>query len=149
MRWTWGLSTLLLVVLSVSTSKKSRLDAMGLVLGRTDVQGWLVEDSPEHEPPMLPKYYSLQWHATVINVPDTVLDLDSTMTFWRGYPGRTPNYAFFIGQEDLDRRVARLERAMGPLEPVGKAEPGAVDRFVHWLNPVNRNEVITVMRVRP
>jgi hypothetical protein len=29
---------------------------------------------------------------------------------------------------------------------VGVAEPGLVDRFVHWLNPVNRNETITVMR---
>lgn len=146
--WTWGVSTLLLGVLCFTTSKQSRLEAMRLVKDRTDVEGWVVEDSPEHEPPMLPKYYCLHWEATVVDMPDTTFNIDSTMTFWRGHPGRTPNYAFLIGQEDLQRRIARLEGAMGPLAHVGQAEPGFVDRFVHWLNPVNRNEVITVMRVR-
>lgn len=146
--WTWGLSSVLLVVLCFTTSKKSRIDAMRLVRDRADVQGWVVEDTPEHEPPMLPKYYCLHWNATVIDMPDTTFDLDSTMTFWRRYPGRTPNYAFLIGPEGLDQRIERLERSMGPLERIGTSEPGFVDRFVHWLNPVNRNEVITVMRVK-
>jgi hypothetical protein len=148
MVWTLSLNALLLVLLTISTSKRSRVDAMTLLLGRTDVKGWIVEDSPEHEPPMLPKYYSLQWPATVINVADTTLDLDSTMTLWRTTPRLTPNYAFLIGNEDLPARTARLERAMGPLETVGVAQPGLLDRLVHWLNPVNRNETITVVRVR-
>jgi hypothetical protein len=29
----------------------------------------------------------------------------------------------------------------------GRAEPGLLDRTVHWLNPVNRNETIVIARV--
>jgi hypothetical protein len=38
---------------------------------------------------------------------------------------------------------------MGPLRVIGRAEPGLVDRVVHWLNPVNRNEAIVVARTAP
>ena len=27
---------------------------------------------------------------------------------------------------------------------IGRAEPGLLDRVMHWLNPVNRNVVITI-----
>jgi hypothetical protein len=145
--WTWGLSTVVLVVLSMNTSKRSRVEAMGMLLHRDDVRGWVVEDTPEHEPPMLPKYYGLQWRAAVLDVADTAMALDSAVAHL-ATAGLAPNYAFFIGQEDLPVRMARVEQALGPLDLVGVAEPGLVDRFVHWLNPVNRNETITVMRTK-
>ena len=148
MVWTLSVNALLLLLFTFSTSKRSRVDAMTLLLGRTDVQGWIVVDSPQHEPPMLPKYYSLQWPATVINVADTNVDLDSTMAVWRAKPGLTPNYAFLIGNEELPARMARIQHAMGPVTVVGVARPGAVDLLVHWLNPVNRNETITVLKVQ-
>ena len=40
-----------------------------------------------------------------------------------------------------------MERQLGRLTLIGAAEPGLVDRLVHWLNPVNRNEMITVYRL--
>jgi hypothetical protein len=45
--------------------------------------------------------------------------------------------------------MQRAEQAMGPLRVIGRAEPGLVDRVVHWLNPVNRNEAIVVARTAP
>ena len=48
--------------------------------------------------------------------------------------------------EDLPQRMARVIAATGPLEVVAVARPGLVDRVVHWLNPVNRNEAILVTR---
>jgi hypothetical protein len=38
---------------------------------------------------------------------------------------------------------------MGPLHVVAVARPGLLDRVVHALNPVNRNETIIVMRKDP
>ena len=52
----------------------------------------------------------------------------------------------FFGTEDLVDRMARVTVAMGPLEVIGVAEPGVLDRTVHWLNPVNRNEAILIAR---
>lgn len=55
---------------------------------------------------------------------------------------RKPGVALFIGAEDLQARVQRVERALGPLTYIGTAEPGLLDRTLHWLNPVNRNVAI-------
>jgi hypothetical protein len=50
--------------------------------------------------------------------------------------------------EDLPSRMSRTIAAMGPLEVIGVASPGLLDRTIHWLNPVNRNEAIIVARTR-
>ena len=142
--WTWSLNLLLLVVLTFSYSKRSRVEAMTLLHGRTDVQGLVVEDSAEGEAPMTPLFYLGNWNVTVVPWTDPQADLAGELD---RYPDlQRPNYVVFIGEEDLDARVARTEAAMGPLELVGKAQPGLVDQVVHWLNPVNRNEVLQVMR---
>jgi hypothetical protein len=59
-----------------------------------------------------------------------------------------PNIILFIGEEELEDRMARVERSVGPLEVLYRAEPGTLDRLVHWVNEVNRNETITVARVQ-
>ena len=62
---------------------------------------------------------------------------------------RAPDVVLFVGMEDLAERMARITRAMGPLHVVAVARPGLLDRVVHALNPVNRNETIIVMRKDP
>jgi hypothetical protein len=62
-------------------------------------------------------------------------------------PERRPNVVMFIGLEDLEGRKHRVEQAVGALQEVGTARPGLLDRFVHWLNPVNRNETIITFRI--
>ena len=62
---------------------------------------------------------------------------------------RRPDIALFIGQENLVERIARMEAEYGAVEIIGRSDPGFVDRVVHWLNPVNRNETIVLARLRP
>ena len=62
-------------------------------------------------------------------------------------PPRRPNTVCFVGTDDLAQRRMAMERQLGRLTLIGAAEPGLVDRLVHWLNPVNRNESITVYRL--
>ena len=115
--------------------------------GRSDVQGMVVEDTAEGEAPMTPLFYLGRWDVTVVPWTDPQADL--SMELARYPDDRRPNYVIFIGEEDLDERVARTEAVMGRLQLVGRAEPGLVDQVVHWLNPVNRNEVLQVMRTTP
>jgi hypothetical protein len=42
--------------------------------------------------------------------------------------------------------MQRANETIGPLTVIDRAEPGLVDKVVHWLNPVNRNETIVVAR---
>lgn len=145
--FTWGLNTVLLVVLCLSYSKRSRVEALYLLRSQNDIAGIVMEDSAEGESPMPPLFYWGHWQATV--VPWTSADADLAEALATFPPDRRPNAVLFFGTEDLDERMQRAEQAMGPLRVIGRAEPGLVDRVVHWLNPVNRNEAIVVARTAP
>jgi hypothetical protein len=145
MAWTWGLNILLLVPLCFSYSKRERVEAMLMLRGR-DVQGIIIEDTAEKDPPMLPLFYSGHWGVTQQFLTDPATDIRSFAE--QPPPGHRANVVLFIGQEDLPARKARMEAALGPLRPIGVAEPGLLDKVVHWLNPINRNVVILVYAVQ-
>jgi hypothetical protein len=145
LRWTWGLNIVMLVILCLSFSKRSRVLAQVMLRDR-EVRGMIIEDSNEGEAPMPPLFYSGHWTATVLPWTDPSSDLGAELA---RYPDNVrPNYVLFYGVEDLPSRMQRTIAAMGPLEVVGVARPGLLDRTIHWLNPVNRNEAIIVARIR-
>lgn len=145
MRFTWGLNTVILVVLCFSFSKRSRVEAMEILREQPEVKGIIVEDTYEHGPPMMPLFYLDDYEVGVIEVADTTFDLPSTIANY--VPERQADHVLFFGLEDLEARRARMEGIVGPLTEVGRARPGFLDRTVHWLNPVNRNETIVVTRM--
>ena len=145
LRWTWAINIPLLIGLSLSSGKRSRVEAMSMLREIQDVRGIVIEDSHEHEPPQAPLFYLGKWDATLLYVPDTLSDFRATLTKFG--PAVRPNVVFFIGDEDLAYRVAWMERQTGELDLVGTAMPGLLDRTVHWLNPVNRNEAIAIYRL--
>ena len=145
LRWTWGLNAALLVVLCFSYSKRSRVMAQVMLKDR-EVRGMVIEDSAEGEAPMPPLFYSGHWKATAMPWTDPSADLAAELA--RFPAEQRPNIVLFCGTEELPQRMQRTMLAMGPLEIIGVAQPGLLDRTVHWLNPVNRNEAIVVARVR-
>jgi hypothetical protein len=145
LRWTWGLNIVLLVLLCFSFSKRSRVVAQVMLQG-LEVRGMVIEDSAEGEAPMPPLFYSGHWTATVLPWTDPSADLEAELA---RYPEHLrPNYILFHSDKDLPARMHRMIKAAGPLEVIGVARPGLLDRTIHWLNPVNRNEAIIVTRVR-
>jgi hypothetical protein len=143
--FTWAINTIALLLLCFSYSKRSRVEAMAALNDVPDVRGILIEGTFDQTAPMPPLFYGRQWSTTIEPWTDPTADLAARLT---AFPDSTlPNYVFFIGEEELPQRIARITNAMGPLTLVQRAEPGALDRLVHWLNPVNRNEVILVTKV--
>ena len=145
MTFVWVLNAILLLPITISYSKRSRCEAVYALRQQPWAQGIVVEDSREHEPPQVPLFYWGRWNASLEYVADTTVDLRAAIE--RNAPEFRPNVVMFLGEEDLPQRVAWIERHTGPLTPIGIAAPGLVDRFVHWLNPVNRNETIAIYRV--
>ncbi|MBL7964362.1 MAG: glycosyltransferase family 39 protein [Flavobacteriales bacterium] len=143
--WTWGLNMLLLLPLCLNSSKQSRVDAMYLLREAGNVRGFIVEDTHEGEAPLMPLFYLGQWQMTVEQVTDPAQDLGDLLV---RYPDAVrPNVILFFGLEDLEARQARAATALGRLEEIGRAEPGLLDKVVHWLNPINRNETIVICRI--
>lgn len=145
MRFTWALNIVLLLPLLVSYSKRSRCEALYALRNEPWARGLIVEDSHGHEPPQVPLFYWGKWRVPIDYVASDTADVLRMAT--RHSPGTWPNVVLFIGEEDLEQRIARLEAQLGPLQHITTAEAGLLDRFVHWLNPVNRNESIAVYRV--
>jgi len=142
--WTWALNFLLLIPLSFSYSKRERVEAM-LMLRGTDVKGIIIEDTVEQDPPMLPLFYQGQWDMNQQFVTDPATDVRALRE--KAPPGERANVVFFIGVEELDRRVQGIEAALGPLQAIGRVEPGLLDRMMHWLNPHNRNVTISIYAI--
>lgn len=144
--FTWVVNMVLLSVLSISYSKRSRVEAMYALRSEQGVKGVVIEDTAEGEAPMPPLFYWGKWNATILPWTDPDADLGAELQ--RLSEDVRPNVVLFVGLEELPTRQAKAEAAMGPLREVGRAEPGLVDRVVHWLNPVNRNETIVIMRIQ-
>lgn len=142
--FTWTINTAALALLCFSYSKRSRVEAMAALKDVVDVRGIVIEDTYKQTAPMPPLFYSGHWAMAVEPWTDATRDLGARLA---AFPDSArPNYVLFIGEEDLPARALRTTQAMGPLRVVAQAEPGALDRLVHWLNPVNRNETILVAR---
>lgn len=144
----WGINLLLLPVLSTTYSKRSRVEAM-LALRAERPLGGLIVDDREEDPAMPPLFYLGQWDMGVFprgpgNSPEDIVPYLQE----RGVHDRM-HHMLFIGEGDLAARIARYEAAYGPVEVLGRVHPGFIDRVVHWLNPVNRNEVIIIARIHP
>ena len=144
--FTWTVNLLLLVPLSVSSSKHERVEAMRVVRGMSDVHGLLLEDTEEGSPFMAPLYYRDVWDQSKDPYGDRSVDLRDFYS--KHAPEHRPNVVLFIGREHLVERLAHIMRTMGPMDYVGYARPGLLDRTLHWLNPVNRNEEVYIFRTR-
>ena len=49
--------------------------------------------------------------------------------------------------KNIDERISNFESKVCKLEKVAYFEPGIYDSFIHWLNPVNRNETCTIYKL--
>ena len=142
--FTWTVNIMALLLITFSSSKRSRVEALYGLRGQPDVRGLVIEDTFKGTAPMAPLFYAGIWDRPIQPYTDSTLALAEVLA---AYPEPVrPNIVLFIGEESLTERMARIEKTMGPLTVLYRAEPGALDRLVHWLNPVNRNESITVAR---
>ncbi|MBZ0243809.1 MAG: hypothetical protein K8F24_11375, partial [Bacteroidales bacterium] len=57
-----------------------------------------------------------------------------------------PQFVFFFQDTDLQKRVDSMKEILPELEFETTIYPGNMDRFIHWLNPINANEKIHIYR---
>lgn len=151
LKWfTISINALVLGVLLFSYSKRSRVEIMyELQPYVKEVNMLMVENSIQKQDVFLPQYYSDGWHYGQWAVFALSDELAQKIARYH-LAGATPNFVVFVGEDDLDGRMERLSNILpGELERVAMAEPGLLDRILHWLNPLNRNEVLILTRIAP
>ncbi len=141
----WMLNTILLLVVSVTYSKRSHVEVMSYLSKYQDVKVVLSEDSNHEGARMFPQFYLGQWIEVVSKSKDTVTTYSpacETVT----EDIRNARFVLFSETLNLDQRLDSIKKLLPSLVYETTIEPGFVDKVMHRLNPVNLNQTIIVYR---
>lgn len=134
----WVLNIPILLVLTVASTKISRVDAMySLYENGHENESILLEASGEENTALMPKYYAKSWHCTFVSREDTT----QMPTVEKGW---SYDYIFFFGEDDLEKRIGEYKSFFPEMELHAVCEPSGIDKLLRWLNPKNSNEYIQV-----
>jgi 4-amino-4-deoxy-L-arabinose transferase-like glycosyltransferase len=162
--WTffWIINLALLPIVTLTFSKKSRVEAM-YYFYKKPVQNLIIDDPSRDGAQMMPSFYSGQWMTmyTVSKSDKT----DSTLIgkikvehryfielydigYFKIHRNIKPEYVLFAGSTNLDNRVAAMKEIFPDLVPEAKAEPGFIDRLLYKINPNgNKNETFYIYKI--
>ncbi len=130
----WVLNIPLLLMASVTYSKKSRVEAMYFFYENNLRPKYiLTEGSGRGKTSMFPKFYSGKWDVVFANT--TVLDSNVDVSH---------DYIIFSDLDLLESRVQFYKETFPNMERIEICDPSFADKVVKWINPVNRNEYFEI-----
>jgi hypothetical protein len=136
----WAVNAALFFLAGMHDWKHARTAALGVVGRAPDLTGVLLE-TQLREVPDPPLFYLGRDGVPVweLAAGDDAAALARRIA---EQPAR-PNYVVFIGELDLQARVARAEAIVGDLEPVERVAPSLIDRALYGINPRHHVNVPT------
>ena len=139
----WALNLLLLIPVSTAYSKRSRVETMVYLANYPGIKVLLAEDSNKSSVQMLPRYYSEQWMQILYKSKTEVKSYTAD-----SIPCSVSQASFvlFYSDENLLARVDSMKKEIPSLVYEKTFMPGMIDKVMHRLNPVNRNETIYMYR---
>jgi len=147
--WSWGffwtLNTILLLTFTFTYSKKARVESMTYLSRYPNIKAIAVVDE-ENGPELMPKFYLNQWP---VSYNEFVGDLSADTILAVAYRHSTtspPAFILFTGDKQIQPMVVKARKYFPRLIYETTIEPGFIDRFVHWLNPINKNRRIFIYR---
>ncbi|HWY36710.1 MAG TPA: glycosyltransferase family 39 protein [Nitrosopumilaceae archaeon] len=144
----WSLNTTALLFVSVSYSKRNRVEAMYYLSEKKDLRNIVVEDANCDDFTMPPLYYLQKWIS-----PYSVTKKNPTEVFYKKFKILTeedkPNYVVFMQAENISKRVAIMKFYFPDMEYLTTIEPSTVDKLMHFLNPENNeNHTTYIFRIK-
>jgi len=147
--WSWGffwtINAILLITFTLTYSKKARVEAMTYLSKYPNIQIIAVVDE-EGSPEQMPKFYLNQWPGSY-NERSRNPSADSILALaYRNRMHDPPRFILFTGDKGIKPMVIKARQYFPRLVYETTIEPGYIDRFVHWLNPINKNRRIFIYR---
>jgi uncharacterized membrane protein YphA (DoxX/SURF4 family) len=134
----WIVNIPLLIVVTSTYSKKSRVEAMYALYGNgLTNERILLEGSAETKPSMMPQFYARSWTC---KFSERIAAEQSLM----GNETKPFDYIFFFGEDHLDQRKKAYLRLYPKLRLVKVCQPSKIDILLRKLNPKNANQYIEV-----
>jgi hypothetical protein len=140
----WVLNTILLLAFTFTYSKKARVEAMSYLSGYKNIQAIAVVDE-ENNPEMMPKFYMNQWPVSY-NESAGATSTDAILQIAAKPTHTPPEFILFTGDKNIQPLVIKARHYFPGLVYETTIEPGMMDRFIHWLNPINKNRRIFIYR---
>lgn len=140
----WVLNTILLFAFTFTYSKKARVEAMSYLARYENINAIAVLDE-ENNPEMMPKFYMDQWPVSYNEYVGAV-SADATLQIASKPDHAPPAFILFTGDKNIQPMVINARHYFPRLVYETTIEPGRMDRFIHWLNPINKNRRIFIYR---
>lgn len=142
------LNLLLLPLLSLSYSKRHRVESMTYLYHKIDAKTFMVEDSnKENDFLMPPLFYYGKWFS-VLGISKT-FNADSALYYYkRTETALQPNYVVFMQGENINARVDSLKKRFPTLTYETTIEPSLIDKTLYWLNPLNDNQTAFIYKIK-
>lgn len=141
------INLILLPILTLSYSKRNRVEAMCYIAKQKDCVRLIIEDSNRDDFTMPPLYYLGSWGSTFgitkNFTPDSMLYYYNKIEI-----NNKPNYVVFMQAEHINERVDSLRKRFPTLHYEATIEPSFIDRTMHFLNPLNDNQTTYIYKIR-
>jgi len=162
----WVFNFLLIIPVSLSSSKLSRVNSMYFLYGKQVKNGILIEDTFHSGVTMLPNFYAGSWFVQY-NLPqiDSLTYSDSLVhkkgsgsTRYRTIVSsihyfdsvsvdKLPEYVFICEDKDLAARKAAIETVFPALTLEAVIKPSRLDVLMYKQSKSNRNQTIYIYKV--
>jgi hypothetical protein len=141
----WVLNTILLSVVSVSYSKRHRVEAMCYLAEKKDVIALFIDDSNRDSYQLSPRFYLRKWVKEFPIVEGTNRD-EYLPSIANMKENERPNYIIFYQTDNLERRKNAFEKYFN-LHYETTIEPSFIDNVMHSLNPANVNCTTLIYKI--
>ena len=135
-----GLNLILLPILTLSYSKRHRVETMYYLYQHHAQRDFWIEDSNKEtgwqQPP---RFYYGKWYSDFgINKTWTA---DSALVMYKSLPEKSrPNYLIFFQAENIEARLDSTRKRFPNLKLESVIQPSFIDKTLHFLNPLNDNQ---------
>ncbi len=140
----WVFNTIVLLIVSTTYSKKAKVEAMMYLSRYENIQSIMYNSYRAYSNVMCPRSYLGEWVKEQSITSDLPVEKLKDRVFTD--ENYQPRFILFFEDVDLDKRIAEVKEMFPNIVFERKFEPGLIDRLVHWLNPINANETITLYR---
>ena len=135
-----GLNLLLLPILSLSYSKRHRVETM-YYLYTHHVRGdfWIEDSNKENNWQQPPRFYYGKWYSD-FGITKTWTADSAYAMYHQLPPSARPNHLIFFQAENMPARVDSTRKRFPKLKLEAVIDPSFIDKTLYFLNPLNDNQ---------
>ena len=142
--WFVILNTISLFILSVTYTKRSRVESMNYLREKGDVQNFFIQNY-EFAQLEAPFYLQKHYDYFVIDTHEKMAALPAELNSGKK---KKPNYLILVGNTDLQKRIIEVKKVFPTMQHEVDIEPSFIDNIAYLMNPShNHNETFYIFKV--